>query len=113
MKEMIMILCGLLIAGTQAFAHSPSDIKIQFDQPTKLLTATIEHSVSDPQSHYINKIDIQMNGKEFQTLTFKQQDAKAGQDIAIPIPQAKVGDVISVEGYCNRSGKLKKEIKVA
>jgi hypothetical protein len=113
MKKMIMILCGLLIAGTQAFAHSPSDIKVQFDQRFKLLTATIEHPVSDPKSHYISTLNIQLNGKEFQTLTFKQQDAKSGQDIAISIPQAKAGDVISVEGYCNRSGNLKKEIKVA
>jgi desulfoferrodoxin (superoxide reductase-like protein) len=113
MKKICFLLCGLLIAGQLAFAHPPADIKIQFDKRFHLLTATIEHPVSNPKSHYINKVDIGLNGKEIQTLTFKQQDANAEQVIAVPIPQAKAGDVISVEGYCNQSGKLEKEIKVS
>ena len=54
-----------------------------------------------------------MNGKEIETLPFTKQDNNAAQIIIVALPQATKGDVLSVEAYCNLSGKLKKEIKVA
>lgn len=112
MKKMTLILCGLLIASATVFAHPPSDIKIQFDDKTKTLTAIITHRVSNPGTHYINKVDIGLNGKEIKMLPFKQQDNNATQTVQIAIPEAKKGDTLGVEGYCNLSGKLEKEIKV-
>ncbi len=112
MKKMILILCGLLIANATAFAHPPSDIKIQFDEKTKTLTAIITHRVSNPGTHYINKIDIGLNGKEIKMLPLKQQENSVAQTMQIEIPEAKKGDTLSVEGYCNLSGKLEKEIRV-
>ena len=113
MKKTSLILCGFLMISTLAFAHPPSDIKIQFDPIAKVLLATIEHRVSNPKTHYIKKVDIGLNGKEVQTLTFTKQDSAKEQTFAIPVPEAKQGDTLSVEGYCNLSGKLEKEIKVA
>ncbi len=112
MKKIILVLCGLLVAGTQAFAHPPSDIKIQFDDKTKTLTAVVEHRVSNPKTHYIYKVDIGLNGKEIQMLPFKSQETSTHQTVKFAVPQAKKGDALSVEGYCNLSGKLEKEIKV-
>lgn len=113
MKKMVLILCGLLVTSATAFAHPPSDIKIQFDPATKTLTATIEHRISNPKSHYINKVDIGLNGKEIKMLPFAKQETSTSQTISFVIPEAKTGDILSVEGYCNLSGKLEKEIKVA
>jgi desulfoferrodoxin (superoxide reductase-like protein) len=113
MKKLAILLCGLLALSTAAFAHPPSDIKIQFDDKLNTLTAVIEHPVSNPDTHYIKKIDIGLNGKEIETLTFTEQDNNAAQIVIIALPQATKGDVLSVEAYCNQSGKLEKEIKVA
>ena len=112
MKKMILILCGLLVASATAFAHPPSDIKIQFDPATKVLTAVIKHRVSNPKTHYIYKVDIGLNGKEIEMLPFKEQETNASQTVKFTVSQAKKGDTLSVEGYCNLSGKLTKEIKV-
>lgn len=112
MKKIALVLCGLLVTSATAFAHPPSDIKIQFDPVTKTLTAVIKHRVSNPKSHYINKVDIGLNGKEIQMLPFKKQDNHATQSLTFVVPEAKTGDTLSVEGYCNLSGKLEKEIKV-
>jgi hypothetical protein len=111
--KLILILIGLLLVSSVAFAHPPSNIKIQFDEKTKTLTATIKHRVSNPNTHYIKKADIGLNGKEIQMLPFTKQENNAGQTITLVVPEAKKGDVLSVEGYCNLSGKLEKEIKVA
>lgn len=113
MKKTALLLCSLLVISSVAFAHPPSDIKIQFDPAAKVVIATIEHSVSNPKTHYINKIDIGLNGKEIQTLTFTKQDANKEQTFALPLPEAKNGDTLSVEGYCNLGGELEKEIQVA
>ena len=113
MKKTILTLCGLLIMSTVALAHPPSDIKIQFDEKTKILTAVIKHPVSNPNSHFIKKADIGLNGKEIQMLPFTRQETQKIQTVRLPIPQAKKGDTLSVEGYCNLSGKLKKEITIA
>lgn len=113
MKKTAMILCCFLAISTAAFAHPPSDIKIQFDPATKTLTAVITHRVSNPGSHYVGKVDIGLNGKEIQMLPFTKQETKTIQTVKMVIPQAKKGDTLSVEGYCNLSGKLEKEIKVA
>ncbi len=113
MKKMVFLLIGLVVASTAAFAHPPSDIKIQFDDNTKTLTAVIQHRVSNPQSHFIKKVDIGLNGREVQMLPFAKQDNNATQTVKITIPEAKKGDVLSVEGYCNLSGRLEKEIKIS
>jgi desulfoferrodoxin (superoxide reductase-like protein) len=112
MKKIALFLCGLLALSATAFAHPPSDIKIQFDPATKTLTAVIKHRVSNPSTHYINKIDIGLNGKEVKMLPFKQQETPTSQTLSFVIPEAKKGDTLSVEGYCNLSGRLEKEIKI-
>ena len=112
MKKMILLLCGLFIASATAFAHPPSDIKIQFDDQTKTLTAVIKHRVSNPKTHYIYKVDIGLNGKEIQMLPFTKQETSALQTVKFVVPQAKKGDALSVEGYCNLGGKLEKAIEV-
>ena len=113
MKKMILVLCGLFVTSSVALAHPPSDIKIQFDEKTKTLTAVVTHHVSNPKTHYIKKVDIGLNGKEIKELPFTKQEKNALQTVEIVLPEVKKGDILSVEGYCNLSGKLEKEIKVS
>lgn len=95
-----------------AFAHSPTDIKIEFIGSPKILTAVITHSVHEPNAHYIFKVVIAVNGQKVRTLTFQKQEDLSKQTITFPVPEAKSGDRLSVEAYCNLSGKLEKEIEV-
>ena len=113
MKKIALLLCGILIASATAFAHPPSDIKIQFDVKTQTLNAVIMHRVSNPLTHYIYKVDIGLNGKEVKSLSFKQQATNREQLATAVLSGVKKGDSLSVEGYCNLSGKLEKEINVA
>lgn len=94
-----------------AYAHPPSDIKITFDPKTKILNAQIIHDVSNPSTHYIKKVDVAINGKEIIEQSISRQDNSDSQMVSYFIPDAKVGDVFSVEGYCSISGKLEKQLK--
>ncbi|MCX5704823.1 MAG: hypothetical protein NTZ92_02005 [Candidatus Omnitrophica bacterium] len=106
----ILLLVSLLSASV-AYAHPPSDIIITYDAATKTLTAVIKHNVSNPTQHYINKVDIGLNGKEIAELKFKKQDSYFSQTVTYTSPDIKSGDLLSVEAYCSISGKLMKEIK--
>jgi len=110
MKKLIMFLILSFCVSSVAYAHPPSDIKITYDSKTKILTALIIHNVSDVKKHYINKVDVGLNGREIISQAISQQDNNINQKVSYLIPDAKAGDKISVEGYCSISGKLEKEI---
>jgi hypothetical protein len=113
MKKVIICVSFLvfLASASMVYAHPPSDIQITFDAKTRMLSALMVHNTSNPLSHYINKVDIGLNGSEIIEHLISRQDDNVGQTVSYFIPDVKDGDVLSVEGYCNISGKLKKEIK--
>ena len=114
MKRIVILVMFLSFFAvvSAAYAHPPSDIQISFDPATKMLQAVIIHNTSNPASHYIKKVDVALNGKEIIGQEISKQDNNESQTVHYLIPDAKEGDVISVEGYCSISGKLKKEFKV-
>ena len=115
MRRVILssIVCFVfLFTASIVYAHPPSDIKITFDQAKNMLTAVIVHNTSNPSKHYINKVDIGLNGKEIIEQNISRQDNGVEQTVSYLIPDVKDGDVLSVEGYCSISGKLEKEITV-
>jgi len=113
MKKIIIFLILSFFVSSAAYAHPPSDIKITYDSKTKILTALIMHNVSDTKKHYINKVDVGLNGKEIISHVISRQDNNISQAVSYLIPDVKIGDKLSVEAYCSISGKLEKEIKVA
>jgi len=113
MKKMVLLIgfFAFFVLSAVAYAHPPSDIKITFDPKTKILNAVIMHDVSNPSKHYIKKVDVALNGKEIIQQNISRQDNFDSQTVSYLIPDAKVGDVFSVEGYCSISGKLEKQLK--
>ena len=114
MKKIIFCILSaiILFSASIAYAHPPQDIILTYDPATKTLTALIKHNVSNPETHYIKKVDIGLNNKEVATLKFTHQDNNLTQTAVYTLKDARPGDSLSVEAYCSISGKLKKEIKV-
>ena len=111
-KVLVSVLCLLFLICTLAYAHPPQDITITYDAATKTVKAVITHQVSNPQNHYIKKVDVGLNGKEVIEHSISRQDNNSTQIVTYLIPDAKAGDIISIEAYCSISGKLTKEIKI-
>jgi len=112
MKRIILFLAIFVFLAVvpKVYAHPPSDIKITFDPNSKILSAVIVHNTSNPFNHYINKVDVGLNGKEIIAHVISREDNNETQTVSYLIPDVKNGDLLSVEGYCSISGKLKKEI---
>lgn len=112
MKKIIMFLILIFFTVSSACAHPPSDMKITYDLKARVLKAVIMHNVSDSKKHFIREVDIGLNGKNIISHAISRQDDIPSQTVIYRIPDARIGDVLSVEAYCSISGKLKKEIKV-
>ncbi|MDD4938975.1 MAG: hypothetical protein PHE18_04900 [Candidatus Omnitrophica bacterium] len=106
-----MLISSFVAFASAAYAHTPSDIVITFDPKTRILNAVIMHGVSNPESHFIRKVDIALNGKEIIEHALSRQDNNASQAVAYLIPDVNTGDTLSVEAYCSISGKLNKEVR--
>ncbi len=114
MKKRILFLSLFICLALPgiACAHPPKDIEVSYEPATRVLTALIIHDSSNPQGHYIKKVDIGLNGQEIIQQMISRQDNNNSQRVSYFIPDAKPGDRLSVEGYCSISGKLEKEIAV-
>lgn len=114
MKRMLAtIVCwAALTVALMVYAHPPFDIKISFDPATKMLEAVVFHNTSNPDSHYIEEVNVMLNGNRIISHAISREDNNQTQTVRYRIPDARDGDIISVEADCSISGRLEKEITV-
>jgi len=106
--QKITLLCFIWFFTTfvELYAHTPADMKLSYNPETRVLTVKIEHAVIDPKTHFIKRVIVKLNEKAIYTHNIKRQDDKYRQILEYPILNAKNGDEISVEAYCNQGGKI-------
>ncbi len=110
-RKTVLAVLIILAMAAPALAHPPTKIDISYDPAQKVLTAVITHPVQDPTTHYIGKVDVSLNDKEVASQQFMRQDDQNTQTVKYRLPDAKPGDKIGIEAYCNIFGKLEQEIK--
>lgn len=102
----------IAIALASAYAHPPSDIKLNFDTQTKALQVVVTHNTSNPLSHYVKRLGIFLNGDEVIEQNISRQDNNVTQTLSYILPDAKSGDFIFVEAVCSKSGKLERRMEI-
>ncbi|MEO0185796.1 MAG: hypothetical protein ABIL20_08380 [candidate division WOR-3 bacterium] len=107
MNKFILIITILVAMAKIANAHPPGEIIAQFDTTNKILKLTVNHQVRDSQKHYVNKIEIELNGNRIIEQKSGRQIDNAIQKYLFILPEAKIEDIITIEAYCNISGKKK------
>lgn len=94
-----VILAALLAIPAIAFAHPPKAVKMSWD-PSGVLTVNAEHSVGDPQKHYINKIIIYVNDKIVTQKEYKAQSGADGLTDTFNLGPQASGTTIKAEAFC-------------
>jgi desulfoferrodoxin (superoxide reductase-like protein) len=114
MKIVFALCLGLVLifSASAALAHPPVKIEISYDPATKTVSAVITHPVQDRTNHLIGKVDVDINGEEVIEAKYHFQDTESAQQVSFIMKEAKPGDVIGIEAYCNISGKLKATVEV-
>jgi len=110
--RLVVISVMALCFACAAVAHPPKDIKLAFDQKSKVLSVKAIHDVKDPTSHYIKEVKVYLNDKEIISQEMSSQTDKQSQVVRYVIIDAKPGSILKVEADCNRFGDKTKELKV-
>jgi hypothetical protein len=109
---MLLTLMAVTATATSGFGHPPSGMTARFDTDEHLLTVTVMHSVKDAAKHYIDEIEVDLNGKQMIKQQFNRQTDMKLQEVVYKVIDARVGDKIKVTADCNISGKKSLEITV-
>lgn len=115
----IFALFFIFFTITIIFAHPPSNIIITYDNANDSINVVVKHNIldskeKDPNTHYINSIDLTINGKAIKTNTFTKQDTVEEQTTTfdkLNLDKNKDNE-IEIEAYCSISGEKNSSIVV-
>lgn len=103
LKKTAIFALGLLLP-VAAFAHPPKSVTATFDRATKSVTIVAEHQVKDVAAHYIDEIEVEVNGKRVAKAEYKVQSSLESHQAVIVIGDVAPGSKIEVDASCNKFG---------
>ena len=101
----------LVMLALPAAAHPPAQVSLAYDSQNQTLKVTTTHTVSNPTSHYVFKIDVLKNGVQVLTKEYTSQPTSSTFSYDYPINATK-GDVLKATAYCSIAGSRSAEITV-
>jgi hypothetical protein len=108
---LIMFFLISIPLSTNIMAHSPSSMKISYNLEAKTINATISHSVSNPNNHYVNEIEVRINEQLYETFEYTSQPGSSFT-YALDSIEADVGDIIEVKAICNQGGQITRQLTI-
>lgn len=90
-------------------AHSPREVKLDYDLTAQTLKATITHT-GFSEGHYINKVEIRKNGNLVSLQEYKNQPSETFT-YSYKVT-AVAGDTLEVKAYCNKFGSKTEKLAV-
>jgi len=101
----IFFIVFLAIAGVNVRAHPPDDMILEYNSGTNTLSVTIIHGVADNTTHWVDSVEVKVNGSVDQTHTYFSQP-----DLNVFIYEYTVvtnnGSVIQVTATCIVGGSI-------
>jgi hypothetical protein len=110
MKILILSLAFVLVFFTNAFCHSPSGINVTVKEG--VIDVVVFHSVSDPATHYVKRVEVTRNGEKAAAKDFTSQTDDMSQKTSFDNLSLKKGDVLELTAYCSRNGNAKQSVTV-
>jgi len=111
MKTIVFITL-LLSLSIGLFAHPASNVTLNYDATTLLLTVNFEHSVKNPADHYISEMIIKIDGKQIISQNLPLQENPTGGSLVYKLPGLKTGNLIEAVAVCNKIGKKSAKLTI-
>ena len=115
-KKNIVYLMGFLFAVSLLItignvnAHNPSNMTLEYNSNTNMLSVTITHTSSNFNSHYINEVIGTKNGGQAINESYTSQPSNTMMyEYSV---NAVSGDVIQVTATCTQAGIITRSITV-
>lgn len=107
-----LLLLTFLLVAFAGLAHPPKEVVIKYEAQTGELKVVAEHSVKNPQEHYIKSAAIFVNGKKKTVIKAKNQATNNEAFFTYQVGSLKTGDVVKVFAKCNKPGGRSSEIVI-
>ena len=101
----------LIMLALPAAAHPPAQVSLAYDSQNQSLNVTTTHTVSNPSSHYVFRIDVLKNGVQVLTKEYTSQPTSSKFSYNYSLNASK-GDVLKATAYCSIAGSRSTEITV-
>ena len=116
MKKIFIVLF-FFIGVTLLYSHAPSKVEIKYDAANNAINVYVKHSlktspIKDPTKHYVESIELKVNGKLITTNTFTKQETIDGQSTVFNNVDLKKGDKVSVKAECSIIGSKTSKIVI-
>lgn len=108
----VLLICALLFIFISAFAHAADDIKMVPSLNEGIFSTRVVHNTNNPEKHFINKIEVSVNGKLLIVQEFLRQRDKNAQEAIYVMPSLKAGDEIVIKATCNLGGEKTGTFKI-
>ncbi len=108
----ILLITLLLALSLGLFAHPASNVSLNWDAKTSLLTVSFEHSVKNPGNHFINGVVIKVAGKEIISQSALMQENSTNGSYVYKLLGIKSGTVIEAVTVCNKIGKKSAKLTI-
>jgi hypothetical protein len=96
---LILSILILSVGSGIASAHPPRGVSLSWD-PSGKLTVNVDHSVNDPQKHYIGKIIVYVNDKIVAQKEYSSQTSGEAQADTFDLGALPAGTNIKAEAFC-------------
>jgi desulfoferrodoxin (superoxide reductase-like protein) len=110
MRILILLLVSVFIFSASAFCDQPQSIFVVIKEGG--IDVVVTHPTSLPEEHYIQRIEISLNGKIVAQKDFTSQTDERTQQASFDFLATKKGDTLEITAYCSSFGKLKKKLTV-
>ncbi|UCG68420.1 MAG: hypothetical protein JSV09_11475 [Thermoplasmata archaeon] len=106
----ILLFVSFIIPGL-AFAHSPSNMELEYNFFNQELSVTITHNVASPNEHFIESIEIFKNDNLYLIENYTSQPSLTTFTYVYSV-EAQDGDDIEVTATCSISGGITESITI-
>ena len=110
MKYFLLVV--LLIGSSLLVAHPASNVTLEFNQETSILTVNFDHKVKDLEKHFIFEIIVYVNKEVIIEQQIQKQDNLETGSLIYKIVDIKLGDKIKVRTNCNKTGKKSATLEI-
>lgn len=110
MKKHVLALALIGIIPIITLADPPKKVILSYNAGKLKIEAV--HPVKDVKDHYIDLINISVDGKEVKVIKPKEQSSAAEELIEVAVPEIKSGSKVEVKARCNKFGSKKETLEV-
>ena len=107
----LLVIFSFLLFNSVVWSHSPSNIKLEYDQKKGNLHIEMDHVSTSLREHRIRRLIVYKNDEKLinMVLTTQTSNSKVIEDVTV---DAKAGDVIRIKAFCSEAGSGEAEITI-